>query len=291
MKNKIIEKLSWIPYNLLMAFGKKKKKEKLILNFNKIGINKRFIFYLDKKDEGLSSQLKAFGFREPINSYYYYNFIKKQDVVLDIGANMGYFTLLSENAKKIICVEPIKKLLPLLIKNIEENGLKKKCEIINAVVSKGENKLLFEIKKELNFSKVVKNKNKETFEIKSFPLKDLVKKYRPNTLRMDLEGYEYELLMKNIPKNIKKISLELHTWILGKRKVIQLMNYLDKEGFIIKYLTEDIPLRMYPFYNLFKKIGKLNKINYVKNDLNSKGNLDEILNGKRQLKYLFLERK
>lgn len=286
----MLNKISWIPYKFMIFLGRKNKKDCVNLKINPKKKDK-IIFFVNEEDWGLSSQLKIFGFREPINSEYYYNFIDEKDIVLDIGANIGYFTLLSKNAKRIICVEPIKKILPLLKKNIEKNGLKEKCVVINKIISKKGGDVFFETKKELNFSKITKKENEKTEKIDSVSLKEIIKKYNPNTLRMDLEGYEYELLMKNIPKEIKKISLEFHTWLLKKKEVNEFMDYLEKEGFRIKYLTEDIPLRLYPFYKIFKKMNSLSKISYVKKNLNPKKDIKEIFRGRRQLKYLFLERK
>jgi FkbM family methyltransferase len=285
--NIILEKISWIPYKFLM--GLPHKKGPIKLDFEKIGINEKFIFYTQEKDSGLSNQLKTFGFREPINSEYYYKFINDKDIVLDIGANLGYFTILSKNAKKIICVEPLKEAIPVLKKNIEENGLKKKCVVINAAVGKKEGKLLLEVKNELNFSRIVDKENKYTYKVDSLPLSKF-KKYKPNVLRMDVEGYEYDIMLNNIPKEINKISVEFHTWLLDKKKVIELMNYLDKEGFKIKYLMECLPGRLYPFFNFLKKTNQLGKVTYVKENLKPAEAIKDIYKGRRQMKHLFLER-
>ncbi|MFW5890646.1 MAG: FkbM family methyltransferase, partial [bacterium] len=139
-RNKIIKSidyLSWIVYRYQIK-SHKKNKEKLDLNLKKIGIPKSFTFYTLKEDNGLSKELDIFGFREPLNWKNYYYFIDKNDIVLDIGANLGMFSLLSFNAKKIISVEPIKKCIPILKRNLEVNGLKNKSEIVNmAVGSRG----------------------------------------------------------------------------------------------------------------------------------------------------------
>ena len=86
MKNQMLEKISWIPYKLKEKFILKRKNP-LKLNFKKIGLKKEFLFYTLDEDEGLSNQLQAFGFREPLNIKYSYQFVSKKDRVLDIGAN------------------------------------------------------------------------------------------------------------------------------------------------------------------------------------------------------------
>ncbi|HCR36442.1 TPA: hypothetical protein DIU22_05400 [Candidatus Woesebacteria bacterium] len=284
---KIIESLSWIPYKTAKMFGKRKN-DFLILDLEKIGIKKRFKFNTTKTDEGLSSQLKTFGFREPVNLEYYHKFVEKNDKVLDIGANIGLFTILSENAKEIICVEPLKQAIPLLKKNINDNNLMEKTKIINAAVGK-KGKLIISVDEQLNLSRIVSKKTKNSYEVKSMELMDLTKRYDSNLLRMDVEGYEYEILFEKLPKRINKISIEFHTLLLGKEKVSKLLNYLEKEGFKLKYFIEDLPIRLYPFFNILKKFGFLRRFTYVKRNI-SINECSKIIGKGRAVKYLFLQR-
>ena len=285
--NQIIETISWIPFKLLEKISQNNK-EIIYLDFNNLGINKKFKFNISKDDEGLSSQLKAFGFREPLNLEYYYKFVDSSDNILDIGANIGLFTILSENAKSIVCVEPLKQTMPLLKKNVLENNLSKKTKIVNAAVGKSGN-LIIEVNKKLNLSRIVNKKNKNTYEVKSFELKEIIKKYKSTFLKLDVEGYEYEILYKKIPKKINKISMEFHTALLGNKKVKKLINYFEEETFNVKYFIEDLPIRLYPFHNFLKKTGLIKKITYIKKDLRPKECLQYINKG-RKVKYLFLER-
>jgi FkbM family methyltransferase len=284
---RVIEKISWMPYRLMCKI-KKSDENPIHIDLNKIGVNKKFILYLSKEDSGLSTQLRTFGFREPLNTKHYYNFINSSDKILDIGSNIGVFTILSEKAKQIVCIEPLKQAIFLFEKNIEKNKLSKKTKIINAAIGK-KGKLLIEICPQLNLSKIVAKKNKNTEEIESIPLKDLVEKYNSNFLKLDVEGYEYEILHKKIPKKINKISMEFHTQLLGEKKVRELLLYFEKEEFKVKYLIEDLPLRLYPFYNLFKKIGLIKCFTYVKKNLSPNECLSYANKG-RKLKYLFLKR-
>lgn len=226
---------------------------KLNLDLNKIGIPEKFKFYIHDKDKGLSKELIDKGFREPHNSKYLYRFINKKDRVLDIGANLGYFTLLCKNAKKIICVEPIPEAVSILKKNIEINGLKEKCKVLNAIVGKKEEKLILEIHEAFNSSKIISNENERSIKMNVLPLKSLVKKYKTNLLRLDLEGYEHDLLLNNISKNVNKISLEFHSHILNQKKIIQLLRYFEEENFKIQYLITFFPKRFERFYLFFKK--------------------------------------
>jgi len=284
---KIIEKISWIPYELLNNYFRMPKNP-LNLNLKKIGIPKKIVLHYMPGDQGLSKQIALYGFREPLNYKNYYDFVKKDDDVLDVGANIGLFSILSRKAKKIIAIEPIKECIPVLKKNLASEKILKKTKIINMAVGK-EGKLLLEKGKHINLSKVVKKRNKNTQEVISKPLKYFVDKYKINLLRMDIEGYEYYILKEKIPKRINKISIEFHTSLMGKTKAIQLLKNLEKAKFIVYKLIEDLPLRLYPFYCLLKKTGLIKKFTYIKKNLPPSECIPYILKG-RSIKYLLLKR-
>ena len=84
---------------------------KMRLDLKVIGVsNNKSEIQLNPNDEGLSAQLLAYGFREPINCYLLSQFIKKEKlyVFIDVGSNIGYFPIveLESGAKKVIVIEP-----------------------------------------------------------------------------------------------------------------------------------------------------------------------------------------
>ena len=285
---KILKDISWIPYKSLTKYLGENK-EKMYLNFKKIGIRKKFIFSTLKGDTGLSADLSVFGFREPLNWESYYNFVNKEDIVLDIGANLGMFSLLSSNAKKIVAVEPVKKCLLVLKKNLLDNGLKDKSIVINmAVGDKGKLRL----RKDSRFNRTVvvnKDFSGPVYNAKGESLDFFVGKYSVNLLRMDVDGYEYEILKNKIPRSINKISLEFHAGVMGRDKSKRLLKHLEKEGFVVERIIEDLPLRLYPFYTILRKTRLLKKVTHIKENLSIKKVLPLIFSG-RNIKYLFLKR-
>jgi len=284
---RIIEKISWIPYNII--YNRESKKQNPIkLNLGGIGIKKNIIFHVIDNDEGLSKQLRLFGFREPLNWKKYYYFVDEEDIVLDVGANIGLFSILSKNAKKIICVEPIRECIPILEKNLDSNKLLNKSIIINMAVGK-KGRLWLERDTHINLSKVVQKRTKNTQKIKSELLEYFTKKYKTNLVRMDVEGYEYEILKQGIPKRINKIAMEFHAGLLGNKKIKEILQLFHKEKFKVRYIVEDLPLRLYPFYKILKKTRLIKFFTYVKKDLNPLDCYHLIIKG-RSIKYLFLKR-
>lgn len=285
--NPLIEKISWLPYNLSCEIRKNNNKI-AELDLRKVGIDRKFSFDIVPGDIGLSRQLRTFKLREPINLEYYWKFVEPNDIVLDLGANIGVFSVLSSNANKIIAVEPLERAIPYLKKNLEINGLSIKSEVIRMAGGK-KGWLFLEEDEKLNLSKVVEMENERTQKVRSEPLSYFTRKYKTNLLRMDVEGYEYEILYENIPKEINKISIEFHTKLLGEEKAEKLIDYFYDEGFIVEILIEDLPIRLYPLHDFLRKTNLIKKFTYVKRNLNKEDTLKIINNGRAQ-KYLFLRR-
>lgn len=82
--------------------------------------------YLDINDEGLSHDLISDGVREFYATQKMKKEIKKGDVIVDIGANIGYYALLEARlvGKKgiVYAIEPVPRNIAILKKNIELNN-------------------------------------------------------------------------------------------------------------------------------------------------------------------------
>jgi len=279
--------LSWVPYKLFSRIVDNCN-DIIHVDLSKYDIDGRFSLKLSPQDEGLSHQLRIFGFREPLNCRCYVKFVEESDTLLDIGANIGFFTLLGCSAKRIVCVEPLDDAIALLRENLRLNNLSGKCEVVHAAVGpKG--RLLLEVNPHLNLSKVVESESSSTISVRSIPLDTLVTKYSPNLIRLDVEGFEYEILHDEIPDSINKISMEFHSELLGEEKSMALLDYFKEEGFRVRYFVEDLPLRLYPFLRVFKSTGILRPWCNIWANLDIDDVVGRIFSG-RALKYLYLER-
>ena len=284
-------RVSWIPYKYCIS-RVTLRGETVLVNLNKIGIpiEEQFVFY--SSDKGFSLHLRAFGFREPLNWKHYYDSICKDDVVLDIGANLGMFTLLSRNARRIICIEPLTEAVEILSANLEKWRLLGKTEIINMAISDSNESVVMHVNESLNLSKVISCSyptNHRERSIEARTLGEYVRKYNANVLRMDLEGYEYEVLMNRIPKRVTKVALEYHARTLGRKKSLKLLEYFQAEQFKVRFMIEDLPLRLYPFYQHLRVTGLLRFFTYVKRDADPLDCASLMFKG-RNLKYLILGR-
>jgi FkbM family methyltransferase len=86
------------------------------------------IMYVDPNDEGVSARLITLGVFEPLEMNILSSFIKKGNVVADVGANIGLYTLLAADLVspegRVVAFEPVARNLRLLRKSIEANEYK-----------------------------------------------------------------------------------------------------------------------------------------------------------------------
>jgi len=84
--------------------------------------------YVDPNDEGVSARLITLGVFEPLEMNTLSSVIKKGNVVIDVGANIGLYTLLAADLVgpegRVFAFEPVPRNLRLLRKSIDSNGYK-----------------------------------------------------------------------------------------------------------------------------------------------------------------------
>lgn len=146
--------------------------------------------------------------------YNIYSNMQKGDIVIDIGASIGDFSILaSKKAYKVYSVEMNNKLIRLFKKNIDINQAKG-INIINKRLTS---------------------------------LDDLFRKYRIshcNFLKIDCEGGEYEIFKNTSSKTLKKIkyiAFEIHLFDNEmKKNYLWLKKFLLKNKFTLKELDNPI---------------------------------------------------
>ena len=276
------EKISWMPIKFYNRFLQGNKRV-VNVNLRKVGVDFNFPFCInhEKTLGSLSSELRCFGIREPINLIYYTKFITNKDILLDVGAHFGFFSVLGQKAKEIIAVEPVEDCNSILRANLTMNGIYDKCKIIHVALGDGKD-VYMERNKSSNLSKVSESGD---YKIKSKTLKYFADKFNVNCIKVDIEGYEWDIFTKQkVPKGINKIAMEFHRDLMGKEKSEQLIKALYSQGFRVKYLIEDMPLRFYPFiwFTWF-----LNQMTWVKRNVSLSQAL-KLINEGRRVKYIYL---
>ena len=222
---------------------------KINLDFKKLGIPHNPEFFINPKDKGLSAQLYAWGFREPVNTMCIYNFLRREknkiDVLIDIGANIGYFSILAQisQIENIIAIEPVPQTFNVLRKNTKKRNIK----MFNIAISNKKGKVKIYVPDKLNLARIISSeinsKKKENIVVvEARSIEEIIKQENLEgskvALRMDMEGYE-EKVIDTIPDNIYALLFELHIPILGVKKSKQLLHTIKNKGFNIEYLIDN----------------------------------------------------
>lgn len=126
-----------------------------------------------------------------------YKFLNvKNKVVIDIGASIGdsavYFSL--NGATKVIGLEPYPNSFNFAVRNVKDNNLDEKIELLNASYGKDGEALVDENLK--NNTGMDLKLSEEGKKIRVYSLKSLIDKFKINmaVLKMDCEGCEFNLL-------------------------------------------------------------------------------------------------
>ena len=169
--------------------------------------------------------------------------IDHKDIIVDIGAHVGYFTLFAAKKAtkgKVIAFEPSIESFLGLEENIRINNFKNIIQEKTAI-AKVKGKQTLYVNDEDTISNTIykqsKNLNKE--EVKCITLQNIFEKYglkKVDFLKMDCEGAEYEIIMNaesSILNKIQKIAMEIHEEIVPYTKEVIIEN-LEKHGFNVK---------------------------------------------------------
>ena len=238
-----------------------------------------YLMYLHPEDKGLSLDLALAGIREPLATKEYSKMINKNDVVADIGGNLGYYTILSaKKVKKVYSFEPNKTSFGYLKQSILLNKLKN-VEVNNVAISDKGGEIKFYETDELNLSSCEEiNTNVKPIKVKTLKLDSFFKnKIRPTILRMDVEGHEDKVLYgaKNILGNVRMIFLETHI-IMKKDRMEKMFNFLRKNGFDLHIAIREQDVDSLLLNRTLKKIKqwassygryKINMKDYLKYDI------------------------
>jgi FkbM family methyltransferase len=175
--------------------------------------------------------------------------IKKNDIIIDIGAHVGYFTLYASNIAKegkIYAFEPTNQTYQILKENIKLNKLKNVKTTNCGVLDQVGTATLYSDEENSISNSMFKSNNKKIEKINVINITKIIEDNdinKINLLKLDCEGAEFLILMElsNVEiKKIEKISVEVHL-DLSERKIEDLENFLKEKGF--KVITRPTKLK------------------------------------------------
>jgi FkbM family methyltransferase len=202
--------------------------------------------------------------REPEFNYIWRREITPDMIVVDVGANIGYNTLIaasivSKGKGHVYAIEPDPRNSPLLKMAVEANGYNGVVGISDWALSDKIGEIDLHLGIDTNLSSITKTKNtKNTVTVQTMTLTDfMADKPFPNMIKMDTEGAEVEIIAGALKLFTKhyfpvKILIEVHPQFYTKERdfYTQLKNLLNL-GFRVKYVNS----AGVPIPDLFKEKG------------------------------------
>lgn len=208
--------------------------------------------YVNIKDSGLTPSLINKGIYEEYETEIFKSLITSDTTLIDIGANIGYYTLIATNLikkGKIYSFEPVDSNYELLIKNIALNNSKNVKTFQKAVSNKkGKMKIYVDEKNLGNHSLSKKNvpnemgfKEIETITLDSFLNDSNNTISNTIVIKIDTQGAEgliiegaQDLLLKD------NIKILMEFWPNGLRNMgtdpLELLNKLQEYGFDMRLI-------------------------------------------------------
>jgi FkbM family methyltransferase len=160
--------------------------------------------------------------------------VEKNDVVIDIGAHVGAFTILAGllGAKRVYSFEPHPRNYAQLVLNVQRNNLSKVVRDTHGAITDSDNDYLdlWEHKENTGSHSVVCDVGKNKFTVPNYNIRDY-SIVDIDFMKLDCEGAEYAILHAQNLENVKKLALEWH----NREKAEVLRTFIQNQGFEILY--------------------------------------------------------
>jgi len=161
--------------------------------------------------------------------------INSKDVVLDIGMNIGAFSVFyGSKAKVCIGFEPEEENYNLAVLNINQNPREGAVIPLKKAVLGGSDKtieLFINNGSRRDGDTIIPKRGRTRRVVDAVSINDLIKEYKPNKIKMDCEASEYDII-KNLEdwSGIESIVVEWHRTMLkdeSNTKLNEVFKILD----------------------------------------------------------------
>lgn len=188
-------------------------------------------------------------FSEIFKSEIYKGYINEGDTVLDLGANIGIFSLYAQPIAKIVyAFEPTPDHFECLEKLIEYNEFKNIVPIRKAIANKnGKQDFFFSNNQTMNSLKEAVGDTGRKIAVDTVTLDTFFDEFdidRVNFMKLDIEGSEGEILQgagfRKVNPKVDSFVFEYHTW--SGMNINQIINTVRDYGYEVTQIPEDATL-------------------------------------------------
>lgn len=180
---------------------------------------------VDVRDPSISKPILALGEYEPAFTQVFLALVRKHSHFLDVGANIGFFTLLAAKHMtdgRVWSIEPDPDNVRLLGANVALNGFQNRVNILHAAASDADGEVYFStLGFNANIGARFTAKDEETLlartlagapgptRVRSITIDSLLREQRVDLVKVDVEGHEPSVFagMQHILKEDRPIIL------------------------------------------------------------------------------------
>lgn len=169
--------------------------------------------------------------------------IETNDIIIDLGGNIGAFTCsVFDRAKKVITFEPEDVNFEFLSSNVEKNKAKNVEIFKKAVVGNDDKTRDFYVGKVPYYYSFLVKHNRKRVPVECVNINEIMKKYKPTKMKIDIEGSEWEVLTNctdfgNVKQLIFEYNFDMNKDLkTGFANFDILTKHLKKHGFDVTEL-------------------------------------------------------
>ena len=160
--------------------------------------------------------------------------VKPDDIVLDIGAGIGFIsTLIARRAERVIAVEANPDLLPFMARLHQMNGVEN-AKRLNVVLGEADSGMAtFYQRTDFWMGSLAAGPNpyKSTVKVPRMGLNTLLRREGVTLIVCDIEGAESVLFTRSELCCVDRVYLELHDHITGLKGVSAVFDAMAARGF------------------------------------------------------------
>lgn len=187
--------------------------------------------------------LDEYVIKENAGSQYNKLQLRPKDVVLDIGANIGAFSVLNaDKVKRILAYEPEPENFLLLKKNIARNEIENIRCVRRAIV--GDDSLSVTLykntKKNMGSHSMYVKRGRIPIVVTASHIDEVILKHKPTVAKIDIEGAEFDIVMNSTKLGtLREVIIEYHMAALKDKDLSMYRDFVAKLKTIFK--TVDYP--------------------------------------------------